>query len=62
MGGKLGSLNGDSSSDSEDENDPYKYKDDQCYWDEEQLEKMQLDEDNIKKTYLKVTCTRTIDK
>ena len=39
----MGSLDGESSSDSEEEGDPYKYKDDQCYWDEGQLEKMQLD-------------------
>lgn len=43
LGGKMGSLDGESSSDSEEEGDPYKYKDDQCYWDEGQLEKMQLD-------------------
>lgn len=61
-GGKIGSLDGESSSDSEEESDPYKYKDDQCYWDEGELEKMQLDEINSKKTYLKVTCSRTIDK
>ena len=58
----MGSLDGESSSDSEEESDPYKYKDDQCYWDEGELEKMQLDEDNCKKAYLKVTCSRTIDK
>jgi hypothetical protein len=58
----MGSLDGESSSDSEEEGDPYKYKDDQCYWDESQLEKMQLDQDNCMKTYLKVTCSRTIDK
>jgi hypothetical protein len=34
LGGKMGSLDGESSSDSEEEGDPYKYKDDQCYWDE----------------------------
>jgi hypothetical protein len=60
--GKYSADADESSSDSEDEADPYKYVDDQCFWDEEQIEKMQLDEDTVKRRYIKVTCTRTIDK
>lgn len=60
--GKYGGKSDESSSDSEDESDPYKYVDDQCFWDEMQIEQMQLDEETVKREYIKVTCTRSIDK
>jgi len=36
--------------------------DDDTWWDEQELENMQLDEYTIKRHYIKVTCLRTVDK
>lgn len=44
---------------SEAEDDPTKYTDCSCFWDVDQLEKMQLDEITIKRQYIKLSCQRT---
>lgn len=44
--GALGSVD-DADSSSEDEDDPSKYKNVECFWDLDELERMQLDEQTI---------------
>lgn len=67
-GGKYGHRlqvwdpNYESSSDSEEDDDPYKYVNDQAFWDPVELEKMQLDEFTNRRQYIKVTITRSNDK
>jgi hypothetical protein len=51
-----------SDSSSENEDDETKYQDCDCFWDTEQLEKMQLDEITIKRQYIKLSCQRTVNK
>ena len=52
----------DTDSSSEDEDDPDKFKDDDCFWDPVELAKLQLDEYTITRSYIKVTCQKTIDR
>ena len=59
--GALGAVD-DSDSSSEDESDPAKYKNNDCYWDIDQLERMQLDEVTVKRSYIKLTCQKTTNK
>lgn len=51
-----------SSSSSDDDNNPKKFVDDECFWDEQELTKMQLDEHHAAQQYFKVTITKSIDK
>jgi len=51
-----------SDSSSEEEEDETKYTNCDCFWDADQLEKMQLDEITIKLQYIKLTCQRTTNK
>lgn len=51
-----------SSSSSDDDNDPKKFLDDDCFWDEQELIKMQMDEVHAAQEYYKVTITRSTDK
>ena len=41
---------------------PEHYEQDAMYWDEEELEFMQLDDYTAKRKYFKVTCTQVVDK
>ena len=43
-------------SSSEDDEDPRKFEDSEVYWDQDELERMQLDEFTSRRTYIKVTC------
>lgn len=51
-----------SSSSSDDDEDAAKFVDDECFWDEQELVKMQLDEEHAAQSYYKVTITRSTDK
>ena len=51
-----------SSSEASDDNDELQYKDDEVFWNESELIKMQLDEGSVKRNYIKLTVTRTDDK
>ena len=55
------SFESDSSA-SEDDNDAKKYVDDECFWDEQEIVRMQLDECHAAQQYYKVTVTKSIDK
>ena len=54
----------DSPSSSEDsfDDDDKQYENDQCFWNESELIKMQLDEGSADREYVKLTVTRTDDK
>lgn len=45
-----------------DDDDFMKYSNDEFYWDEQELVKMQLDEVHAAQEYYKVTVTCTVDK
>jgi hypothetical protein len=52
----------DADSSSEDEDDPSKYRNIECFWDLDELERMQLDEQTIQRSYIKLTCQKTTNK
>ena len=45
-----------------DDDDDQKYVEDDCFWHEQELVKMQLEEEHAAQEYYKVTVTRSVDK